>query len=322
MAGNGTGSNPPPPGREPEHDRPRVIARTRDRVARIWGRVLAARPRIPALDAALDVGERDRDVAGGLLAGAVAFRLFLWLVPFALVAVTVAGWVAGDAHLSTDDLARRFGIVGLAGQYVHEASQESTTTLVLVFVVALYALLLASRSAVRAIRLAHLLAWRMPIVRFPGSMVAALWFTGVTTALVVTAGAVNTIRARQPGPGIALWLLLIVAFGAVWLAASWVLPHPPDVPLRALVPGAILFAVGTEVLHLLTVVWYANKLAERSQLYGGLGAAVVLLAWLYLLGRLTISSAVLNASLWRRSHPASDGAPDDTGPGVGFGRYG
>jgi len=299
-----------------------VIARTRDRATRTWAAVLAARPRIPALDAAFDVGERDRDVAGGLLAGAVAFRLFLWLVPFALAVVTVAGWIAADMDLTTADLAKRFGIVGVAAQYVHDASTESTTTLVVVLVIALYALLLASRSAVRAIRLAHLLAWRMPIVRFRGSTVAALWFAGGATGLALAAGVINTLRDRHPGPSLFLWLGLLLIYGLVWLAASWALPHPTDVPIRALVPGAIIFALGTEVLHLLTVVWYANRLEHRSELYGGLGAAVVLLAWLYLLGRLTIASAVVNASLWRRAHPARGGGPESGTLGVGFGRDG
>jgi uncharacterized BrkB/YihY/UPF0761 family membrane protein len=288
----------------------------------MWAGVLAARRRIPALDAAFDVGERDRDVAGGLLAGAVAFRLFLWLVPFSLAAVTVMGWIAADTDLTTGDLARRFGIVGVAARYVNDASEQSTTTLVVVLVISLYALLLASRSSVRAIRLAHLLAWRMPIVRFRGSIAAGVWFAGGATWLVVVAGLINTVRARHAGPGIALLLALIVLYGAVWFAASRALPHPPEVPARALVPGAIVFAIGAEVLHVLTVVWYANRLEHSSELYGSLGAAVVLLAWLYLLGRLTISSAIVNASLWRRSHPVPDDGLDAGDAGVGFGRHG
>jgi uncharacterized BrkB/YihY/UPF0761 family membrane protein len=191
------------------------------------------------------------------------FRLFLWLVPLALVAVTVAGWVAADSNLSTDDLVRRFGIVRVAARYVHDASKESTTTLVVVFLIALYALLLASRGAVRAIRVAHLLAWRMPIVRLHGSTVAALSFAGGATWLVIAAGVVNTVRARDTGP--VLWLLLVVVYGVV---------------------------------------------------------AVVLLAWLYLLGRLTISSAIVNASLWRRAHPAADDAPGAGTSAVGFRRDG
>jgi uncharacterized BrkB/YihY/UPF0761 family membrane protein len=103
-------------------------------------------------------------------------------------------------------------------------------------------------------------------------------------------------------------LLLSGAFiGGIWLAPSWKLPHLAEVELRDLLPGALLVAVGVEAVHLLTVLWYANKIANSSGLYGSLGAAVGLLAWLHLLGRLTIASVVLNATLWRRRTPVRPG---------------
>jgi len=284
--------------------------------------VVAARKRIPVLDAVFQVGEHDREVAGGLLAGAIAFRLFLWLVPFALVAVTVLGALVADADMSLGELARRFGVVGVMAKYVGDASAQSNTTLVIVLVLSLYALFIASRSALRALRLAHLLAWEMPIVRFVRSTGTALWFALGAMALIGAGGLVNSWRVAHPGPGLLLLLALMVVDGAAWLAASWYLPHPRDVPLRGLVPGAVLFAAGLEALRLVTVLWYAARIEHSSELYGGLGAAVALLAWLYLLGRLAISSAVVNASLWRRSHPAPRDRPGAAAPGVGFGRHG
>src|SRR4029077_6593259 len=106
------------------------------------------------------------------------------------------------ADLSSADLATRVGIVVGAARYVGDASEEQTTPLVLVLVLALYALLLARRSSVRAIRLAHLIAWWMPIVRFRGSVTAALWFAGGATGLIFVAGAINTVPARHPRPGL------------------------------------------------------------------------------------------------------------------------
>jgi uncharacterized BrkB/YihY/UPF0761 family membrane protein len=116
-------------------------------------------------------------------------------------------------------------------------------------------------------------------------------------------------------------LLLSGAFvGGIWLAASWKLPHPAEVELRDLLPGALLVALGVEALHLLTVLWYANKIANSSELYGSLGAAVGLLAWLYLLGRLTIASVVLNATLWRRRHAGAPGSGDRSSSAPSAGR--
>jgi uncharacterized BrkB/YihY/UPF0761 family membrane protein len=308
-------ADPAPSASAPERHRLRRDARrARARVTTAWGAIVAARPRIAALDAAFDVGERDREVAGGLLAGAIAFRLFLWLVPFAVVVVTLLGVIVEDLDLSQADLARRFGIAGVVARYVRDAGTQTTGTIVFVLVVSLYALLIASRSSVRALRLAHVLAWRMPVVRFRGTVVAGLWFTAGVTALVLVAGAINTVRASRHGPGVVLLLVLMLAVAAVWLLASWKLPHPPEVPLRAFVPGTILVAVGVEALHVATVLYYAGRIEHSSELYGGLGAAVGLLAWLYLVGRLAIGSAVVNASLWRRSHPDAADAPSSPSP--------
>jgi uncharacterized BrkB/YihY/UPF0761 family membrane protein len=42
------------------------------------------------------------------------------------------------------------------------------------------------------------------------------------------------------------------------------------------------------------------RIESASELYGALGAASAVLLWLYLIGRLVVASAVLNATLWER----------------------
>jgi membrane protein len=296
---DGSDTTPPEHGHE---EKDTLVDRARSRVTDTWSRVEEARPRIPVLDAAFDVRAYDQEVAGGLPAGAIAFRLFLWFVPFALVVVMTLGWVVDDTSMSQAELANTYGITGVVSTYVGDAAGQSSTGRVLILLAALYALYLASVGAVRAIRVAHVLAWRMPRTKVKGSLRAALWFVGGTTLVGLVTAAVNAIRQSLPGPGLVLLLLMVVFVGAVWLAASWKLPHPPEVPLTALVPGAILVAMGAEVLHVVTVLWYAHKIEHSSELYGSLGIAVGLLAWLYLLGRLAIASAVLNATLWRRKN--------------------
>jgi uncharacterized BrkB/YihY/UPF0761 family membrane protein len=294
-------SDAPPPNQE-SSEKTTLVHRARSKATDTWTRVEGARPRIPALDAAFDVRAYDQEVGGGLLAGALAFRLFLWLVPFAFVVVMTLGWIVDDTQMSESELADRYGITGVVSHYVGDASRQSSTGRILLLLVGLYALYLASLSAVRAIRVAHVLAWRMPATRFKGSFKAALWFIGGATLIALVTGTINAIRRSTPGPGLVLLLLMVFFVGALWLAASWKFPHPPEVPPTALVPGAILVAVGAEAMHVITVLWYAHKIEHSSELYGGLGIAVGVLAWLYLLGRLTIASAVLNATLWRRKH--------------------
>jgi membrane protein len=83
-----------------------------------------------------------------------------------------------------------------------------------------------------------------------------------------------------------------------------------------MVPGALLFGVGIEVLRLATTVYYVRQLASVNDLYGAMGFASVVLAWLYLLGRLIVVSVLVNATRWRSQiqQPSGGDAPGGGGP--------
>jgi uncharacterized BrkB/YihY/UPF0761 family membrane protein len=123
---------------------------------------------------------------------------------------------------------------------------------------------------------------------------------GATLLLAASAGA-NWLRLLAPGPGLWVVCLVGVVYFAIWLGASWLLPHAADAPWTAMVPGAVLFAVGIEALHLFTVLCLSREIAHASRTYGSLGVAVSLLGGLYLFGWLVVASAMLNASRWERS---------------------
>jgi uncharacterized BrkB/YihY/UPF0761 family membrane protein len=121
--------------------------------------------------------------------------------------------------------------------------------------------------------------------------------------LAVVVFTANWARGRGVGEEVVVRIGLFGALVVLALFASSLLPHAP-VPLVRLVPGALLLAVTAQALHVLTVFYLSPKLRSSSELYGGLGAAATVLLWLYLIGRLVVLSAVLNATLWERQvHP-------------------
>jgi hypothetical protein len=69
-----------------------------------------------------------------------------------------------------------------------------------------------------------------------------------------------------------------------------------------------LFAVGAQALHIVTVIWLPHQLESKSQVYGALGLALVLLLWAYLLGRLMTLAIVLNYALWEHRERETPGA--------------
>jgi membrane protein len=85
----------------------------------------------------------------------------------------------------------------------------------------------------------------------------------------------------------------------LWWWVSWQLPHA-RAPVLALVPGALIAAIGADVLHILTTYWTGDLVARKTNTYGAVGIALAVLLWVYILGRIIVASAGLNAALWDR----------------------
>ena len=77
---------------------------------------------------------------GGVLAGAVAFRVFLFLVPYVFMLVVVFGLGASAADEYPGTLARKSGIGGVAAKAFAGVGDLSTGERILSFLVAGFAL--------------------------------------------------------------------------------------------------------------------------------------------------------------------------------------
>jgi uncharacterized BrkB/YihY/UPF0761 family membrane protein len=99
----------------------------------------------------------------------------------------------------------------------------------------------------------------------------------------------------------------------LWWVASRLLPHDQAAGWRALLPGAVVVGVGVWALHVASIYLLARRVASASALYGSLGVAAAIMAWLYLLGRLLVASAMLNATLWERRAGSSEVPGDQKG---------
>jgi membrane protein len=98
--------------------------------------------------------------------------------------------------------------------------------------------------------------------------------------------------------GVDLTLSLILAFG-VSLLFLWLLPSR-RIPLRPLIPGALLLSVSLTLLNLL-LGRSLVALGLRFQAYGVVGGVLVLTLWVWLVGVILYYSQCLGLSLARRS---------------------
>lgn len=271
-----------------------------DRIEETRRKLEDARPRNTAIDTAFRALERDVATGGGVLSAAVAFRVFLFLVPFAFVLVVAFGYAADASGQSTRDLARSVGITGLMAKAFTSAASLSGFQRLTSLLLGLFALAWASRGAIKVLRIVHGLIWRVPIPKLRSTPRAVGAFVGLACALVALSAAVAWLRDASLILGVVGLLLSMAVPGAVWLLASWWLPRA-ECPWWALGPGAVLFGVGVTALHAFTVVWIVYEVDAKSDTYGAIGTSLALLFWAYLLGRIVTASASVNAAFWYRS---------------------
>src|SRR6187455_1568403 len=78
------------------------------------------------LDATFEVVDRDVEVAGGIISGALAYRFFLWLLPFGLVFVGGLGVVAEMTGRTPQNLGANLGIGSIVASSLQSASDSHT----------------------------------------------------------------------------------------------------------------------------------------------------------------------------------------------------
>jgi uncharacterized BrkB/YihY/UPF0761 family membrane protein len=275
----------------------RQVDRWRARGQAARARVEEARSRHASVDFGLALLEGDSSIGGGLFAGALAYRLFVLLLPTALLLVSGLGLYAGAVDQSTRQVTREAGLHGLFASNV--AATAAGGSRWLVFIVMIPAVLYAAAKLYRALAVVHGIVWHGTgrLGRTTARGVALLCGVLVTT-LAATAIAAWLRRHDQVG-GLSALVVYTALTGAAWLALSLELPHG-DAPWTALLPGALLFGAGLLTVSLFNVYVTTRLVENRADTYGALGVAAALLFSLVLVGRVVVVAAELNALLARR----------------------
>jgi uncharacterized BrkB/YihY/UPF0761 family membrane protein len=283
------------------------IARWAERGRTSWARVEAAREAHSSIDLGFGLYERDAAIGGGLLAGALAYRLFVLALPTTLLLVTGLGLYADGVDKSPSTVAREAGLHGLIGKEVVQTASGHHRALV--FLLMIPAVLYALTTLYRAVARVHAIVW-VGSGRGVRVMPRGVVVLGVALAVqLVTSEVVAWIRRENGSEGLVALLLYVVVIGAAWLAVSLVLPHG-GARWPALLPGAALFGVGLLFVQAFNIYVTARLLENRANTYGALGIATALLFSLVLVGRLIVSSAELNAALDERRTGRHAALPD------------
>jgi uncharacterized BrkB/YihY/UPF0761 family membrane protein len=270
----------------------------RGRAKRLSERAEAERGRHGSVDAVFEMVDRDGEVGGGIIAGALAYRLFIWLLPLALVVVAGLGIAADASAESPEQAAKSVGMQGLVSSSISQAANSPNRWYALL--IGIPVLVWATRSVLRVLIGAHRLIWgdlrsEAPKPKFGATfrLLALLLAFGV-----VSAGA-SAVRAWSPGPGVLATLVALVFYAGLWLLVSVRLPHH-GTHWTALIPGALVFGLGIELLQVVIAYVITPYAIAKEGTYGALGVAAALLVALFMISRLVVGAAVVNATLSER----------------------
>jgi uncharacterized BrkB/YihY/UPF0761 family membrane protein len=264
--------------------------RARAKVTAAMASAKSASQQHVALAVPLRAAERNRRVAASVLAGGLAYRLFLWLLPFGLLVGGALGFLNAG---STEKAVSKGGLPGAISNAIGDASRSAHSNSWWLLAVGVPLLLWAGFSGAKAVQLVHALVWdEAPAKTKP--LQGSLAFTGVL--LAVWAIIAVTWWFRDGWPGLLAPVLTVAPLTGLWLVVSLHLPHR-DAPWKALLPGALLVGIGFQVLHKLVLAFLVPKLEKSTSLYGSLGATTTLIFFIYLLATLVVTAPVLNSSL-------------------------
>ena len=276
------------------------LGRTRARALAFAHRATTWGPLEPIAEIGWRTMRRDASIGGSVLGAALAYRIFIWLLPFALVIVLALALFVDQTDRNIGELLDGAGITGFIASSVAEASQETKGWAVATaLVVALLVLAYQSAALLRSLRAVTALAWRLPVTKTPSPTRSTLLFRAWLVGFIAIGSSAAPIRRALDFPldvaADAFTYGVIVT--SMWLVLSWfLLPHDAE-GIRDLLPGAILVGVGIAAIGLFNTLILFPWLTEREETYGVLGVAAGLLFGFFLFGRTAELAAALNATL-------------------------
>ena len=255
------------------------------------------------LDVAGKVQARFGELHGGFLAGSVTLSAFLSLFPLILVAVAVLGFVAGSRPDLTNQVLEALALprTGEAADAVRHTIEQAEESKAAASIFGVIGLLWSGLGLVAALQHTYDSVWQVKDRGLKDKAFGLAWLVG-SGLLFAASFAITAVVAWLPAWLAPLNLVagLALNFG-LFLWAMKVLPNR-DVGWRPLVPGAILGAIGFEVLKVVGGIWVPRTVASSSAVYGSIGVVFAIIAWLFFFGRLIVYSSTLNVVLWEREH--------------------
>ncbi len=268
--------------------------------------IARARERRPFLDHLVRTYVRYDADAGDRLAASVTYYWFLSLFPILLLAISLLGYVYGD---QSEEKVRQaltgvlpLQLVTTIGQTLEEARGPAGVVGLLGVLYSGLGWIDALREAIRTMWHQNLLAGNLVTRKLRDVVVLVGLFATIAASVVVTGATTGATRAVLELLGIendplARTLLRVLTYALAVVADTLLFLYlfarlaRVRTPVRRILKGALLGAVGFEVLKVLGGIYVARTTSSGAATYGAFAVVVGLLLFLNLVSRLLMFTA-------------------------------
>jgi membrane protein len=283
---------------------------------RVTSRVHGLRTEHPRLDHALRTQEHYSEVKAGQQAGAVTYFGFLSVFPILALAFFVIGYVSKVVPESRDTLVEAIdsmlpGIIGGGDNQLRLEDIENAAGAA--GLIGLVGVLYTGLGWLSALRDALITVFVLPEREQPSFLMGkvrdllTLVVVGVVllVAVAVTGIVAGFSEDLLDWAGLSAelgWLvkLVTIALGlpvnTLLFLVIFRLLAAPDLPLRAMMSGAVLGAVGFEILKQVSTLLFS--MTEGQPAFQAFGIALILVVWINYTSRVT-----MYAASWAWTHP-------------------
>jgi membrane protein len=269
------------------------------------GRMARLGERIRPIGFVVRVQQRYNEANGRASANSITLDGFLALFALLVLAAAILGFVSADDHDIAHRIVNSLGVKGSAEKLIVDAVDSARRSRRVATGAGILALLVTGTGFALAVANTYDAAWRVQGRGFLDRVIGLGWLTGAFF-IFVAAGFATSLWTSLPTVFAPLVVIISVFANTVgFLWTSWVLPNR-RVPLRALVPAALVGGFGLEVLKVVGGILVPRLVANSSELYGTIGAVFALLVWFLVLGRLVVYVTIIEVMHWERGHGTAE----------------
>ena len=240
----------------------------------------------------------------------LAGQAFIATVPLLIVVATLAS--SSDGAAVGNQLVDDYGLTGSAAASVRTLFARPPGATGGLSLLGLVVLLVALGALARLLQQTYLAAWKL---RASGARarLKALYGTLLLIAGVAGLDWVADLAGNHLDAQIMLRLLELALAVPVWVLVIWLM-LAAQVPARALIPGAVVSAVGQVLVEVISGLYVPHLIEANTERYGVIGASFALVSWLVVASYLIVVSAVIGAELGSRSRWLTAGPRPAAGP--------